>query len=198
MLFRSPTWTVPPGILEKDILPMMKKGVNVLDKKHLKVIDNQGRPVDPKSIVWSHYSARNFPYMLRQDAGDENALGRVKIMFPNPYLVYLHDTPSRSLFEKDRRNFSSGCIRVQKPLELAERVLADPAAWNPASIDAVVASGETRTVNLKRKIPVLLIYWTVDQDASGATVFKPDVYNEDAPLLKALDGTVVSRKRKAA
>ncbi len=194
----NPTWTVPPGILEKDILPMMKKGVNVLDKKHLKVIDNQGRPVDPKSIVWSHYSARNFPYMLRQDAGDENALGRVKIMFPNPYLVYLHDTPSRSLFEKDRRNFSSGCIRVQKPLELAERVLADPAAWNPASIDAVVASGETRTVNLKRKIPVLLIYWTVDQDASGATVFKPDVYNEDAPLLKALDGTVVSRKRKAA
>ena len=108
-------------------------------------------------------------------------------MFPNPHLVYLHDTPSKSLFDKDRRNFSSGCIRVEKPRELAELVLADPANWNRPAIDAVIDKGEQRTVNLKKRIPVLLIYWTVDQDASGRPVFKPDVYGQDAVLRAALD-----------
>lgn len=194
----NPTWTVPPGILAKDILPQMKKGSDVLARKHLKVVDRQGREVDPKSVNWAHYTAANFPYFLRQDAGDANALGRVKIMFPNPYLVYLHDTPTRSLFDKDRRNFSSGCIRVEKPLELAERVLADPTTWNRAAIDAAVDSGATRTVNLKQKVPVLLIYWTVDQDAAGRAVFKPDVYGLDPPLIKALTGRVSVGRRRAA
>lgn len=183
----NPTWTVPPTILAKDILPHMRSGTNVLKKKHLKVIDNQGREVDPSTINWSQVTARNFPYQLRQDPGDDNALGRVKIMFPNPHLVYLHDTPSKSLFDKDRRNFSSGCIRVEKPRELAELVLADPASWNRAAIDATIDKGDQRTVNLKKRIPVLLIYWTVDQDAGGRAVFKPDVYGQDALLRAALD-----------
>ena len=183
----NPTWTVPPTILAKDILPHMRAGSNVLAKKHLKVIDNQGREIDPSTLNWSHYTAKNFPYQLRQDPGDDNALGRVKIMFPNPHLVYLHDTPSKSLFDKDRRNFSSGCIRVEKPRELAELVLADPAAWNRPAIDAVIDKGEQRTVNLKKRIPVLLIYWTVDQDAGGRPVFKPDVYGQDPVLRAALD-----------
>ena len=183
----NPTWTVPPTILANDILPQMRAGKNVLAKKHLKVIDNQGRVIDPAILHWANYTGRNFPYQLRQDPGDDNALGRVKIMFPNPHLVYLHDTPSKSLFDKDLRHFSSGCIRVEKPRELAEIVLADPDNWNKATIDATIDKGETRTVNLKKRIPVLLIYWTVDQDAAGRAMFKPDVYGQDAVLKAALD-----------
>jgi murein L,D-transpeptidase YcbB/YkuD len=184
----NPTWTVPPGILEKDVLPGVKRDRSYLAKKGLKVVDRDGREIDPASINWSRYTARNFPYYLRQDAGENNALGHIKIMFPNPHLVYLHDTPSRSLFEQDDRAFSSGCIRVDRPLELAELLLADPAKWNVKAMEDIVATGKTRTVNLPKDVPVLLIYWTVDQDDAGQPVFKRDVYGRDPRLLSALDG----------
>jgi murein L,D-transpeptidase YcbB/YkuD len=125
--------------------------------------------------------------MIRQDPGPNNALGRIKIMFPNPYLVYLHDTPSQALFEREQRAFSSGCIRTERPLELAELLLASPERWNRAAIDAAVASGGTRTIRLPKPVPVLMLYWTVDRDAQGAVVFKPDPYGRDPKLLKALD-----------
>ena len=194
----NPTWTVPTSITSAELLPQIRRDPGVLKRKNLKVVDRAGREVDPRTIDWAHYTGRNFPYYIRQDAGDDNALGKVKIMFPNPYSVYLHDTPSRSLFAKDRRTFSHGCIRVEKPLELAERVLADPVNWNSAAINAAVASGETRTVNLKTRLPVLLIYWTVDQGADGRAVFKPDAYRMDPVLLKALDGKVSFGKRRPA
>jgi murein L,D-transpeptidase YcbB/YkuD len=119
-------------------------------------------------------------------------------MFPNPHLVYLHDTPSRSLFDKDERTFSSGCIRVQKVMELTELLLADPERWNADAIAKVVDGGQTRTVTLKKKIPVLLIYWTVDRDDAGRVVFKRDVYGRDPPLLKALDAPFVFGTRPQA
>lgn len=183
----NPTWTVPPGILDKDVIPGMRRGQNVLARKKLKVYDRQNRPVDPATIDWKRYTGNSFPYFLRQDSGDENALGRVKIDFPNTHLVYLHDTPTRSLFDKDERTFSSGCIRVEKALELAQILLNDPERWNAASIRKVVDAGQTRTVTLATKVPVLLIYWTVDQDDAGRVVFKRDVYGRDPPLLRALD-----------
>lgn len=183
----NPTWTVPPGILDKDVIPGMRRGQNVLARKHLRVYDRQNRPVDPATIDWSRYTGSSFPYFLRQDSGDENALGRVKIDFPNPHLVYLHDTPTRSLFDKDERTFSSGCIRVDRPLELAQLLLNDPVRWSAAEIRKAVDAGQTRTVTLPTKVPVLLIYWTVDQDDVGRVVFKRDVYGRDPPLLRALD-----------
>jgi murein L,D-transpeptidase YcbB/YkuD len=194
----NPTWTVPPGILDKDVLPAMRRGDDILKRKGLKVYDRQNREVDPHSVAWAKYNGRNFPYFLRQASGDDNALGRVKIMFPNPHLVYLHDTPTRSLFDRDERTFSSGCIRVQKALALAERVLADPERWNAQAIDAVVATGQTRTVTLARKLPVLLIYWTADRDDAGRIVFKRDVYRRDPPLLRALDAPFAFGKRPHA
>ena len=124
----NPTWTVPPGILVKDKLPVIQRDPGYLKKNNIRVIDSQGREVDPYKVNWKAYGpGRLPPYQLRQDPGDDNALGLVKIMFPNPYAVYLHDTPSKSLFDKDERTFSSGCIRVQKAFELAEIVLSDPA-----------------------------------------------------------------------
>ncbi len=117
----NPTWTVPPGIIKADILPAARKDPQAITRKGLKVLDANGRVIDPASVDWSRFQSGHIPYTLRQDPGPSNALGRVKLMFPNPYLVYLHDTPSQSLFERADRAFSSGCVRVERALELAER-----------------------------------------------------------------------------
>jgi murein L,D-transpeptidase YcbB/YkuD len=184
----NPTWTIPPTILVKDKLPVIQRDPGYLDRNGIRVIDSQGRVVDAHSVDWSRYGrGRLPPYQLRQDPGEDNALGRVKIMFPNPYMVYLHDTPSKSLFDRDERTFSSGCIRVEKPFELAERVLGDPARWNPQTIAGVLATGESQTVNLARPIPVLILYWTAQPRPDGQVIFRNDVYGRDPATLAALD-----------
>jgi len=182
----NPTWTVPPTILSQDILPEVRRDPGYLARKGLDVIDRNGRRVDPASVDWSRYTGRNFPYSLRQAPGDANALGRIKIMFPNPYLVYLHDTPSRSLFDRDERAFSSGCIRVERPFELVERLLHDP-DWDGAALQRAVATGRTQTIRLAKPVKILLIYWTVDETDDGRIVFKRDVYDRDARLWQALN-----------
>jgi len=184
----NPTWTIPPGILVKDKLPILKKDPGYLKRNNIRVIDRSGGEVDPYSVNWKAYGpGRLPPYQLRQDPGDDNALGLVKIMFPNPYSVYLHDTPTKSLFDKDERTFSSGCIRVQKAFELAERVLNDPARWNQASIAEVVATKAMKTVNLAKPVPVLILYWTAQPTPDGRVLFRNDVYGRDPPTLAALD-----------
>lgn len=183
----NPTWTVPPTILAQDTLPAIRRNRSYLAKHNLEVIDRSGRPVPAESIDFSRYTSRNFPYMIRQRPGDDNSLGRVKIMFPNSHLVYLHDTPSKSLFDRDQRAFSSGCIRTEKPLDLVERLLDDPVQWNRSALDAAVATGTTRTIRLPKPVPVLILYWTVDRDDDGSIVFKPDPYDRDPRELAALD-----------
>jgi murein L,D-transpeptidase YcbB/YkuD len=183
----NPTWTVPPTILAKDVLPEARRNPRYLASKKLEVLDRNGKPVDPASIDWAKATPKNFPYMLRQGPGPDNALGRVKFLFPNPDFVYLHDTPSKALFEKDERAFSSGCIRVQDPLELARWLLDDKGDWSAETIAAVIDAGATRTVRLKRPVPVLLLYWTILPSDKGQTVFKYDPYDRDPPLEKALD-----------
>ena len=181
----NPTWTIPPGILAKETIPAIGRDPGYLDKKGLEVIDAAGRKVDPARVDWA--SKRSSSYMVRQPAGPDNALGRVKILFPNPYFVYLHDTPSKSLFEKSERAFSHGCMRAERPLELAELVLNDPENWNAGSIAQTVEAGETKTVRLKNPIPVLIMYWTIDPAGEGKTEFKRDPYGRDPKLARALD-----------
>jgi murein L,D-transpeptidase YcbB/YkuD len=188
----NPTWTVPPGIIKADILPAARQSPAVFARKKLKVIDASGRVIDPASVDWSRFKSGNIPYTLRQDPGPDNALGRVKLMFPNPYLVYLHDTPSQSLFDRAERSFSSGCVRVQDALKLAELVLDDESRWNPDSIAATVAGGKLQNVTLKKKVPVLLAYWTAWVDAQGVMNFRRDVYGQDAKWGAALDATPVA------
>lgn len=190
----NPAWTVPPGILQKDVLPAARRDPGYLARRGLEVFDRSGRRVDASSIDWSRYTAASVPYMFRQAPGADNALGRIKIMFPNQHLVYLHDTPSRALFARDDRAFSSGCIRVERPLELAERLLGDP-AWTVATLQSAIDTGQTRTLRLARTVPVLLIYWTVDEDDAGRVIFKRDVYGRDAPLAAALAGRSYIRQR---
>lgn len=185
-LVLNPTWTVPPGIFANDILPAQKRDPGYLAKRGLAVVDSEGRPVTAP-IDWASMTPRRFPYLLRQGPGPNNALGRVKFMFPNQYSVYLHDTSSQALFAKSERAFSSGCIRVENPLELARLLLEGQTGWDADAIAAAVAKGETRTVTLQNKVPVLLTYWTAWVDRDGVLQFRGDVYDRDAKVRAALD-----------
>ena len=184
----NPTWTIPPTILKKDILPKMKKDPGYLQKKNMQVLTQDGKVVDPGTIDWSSVSAKGFPYIIRQTPGPHNALGRVKFMFPNPHFVYLHDTPSKQLFNRSSRALSSGCIRVRNPFELAGLLLQDQDGWDRAQIDAAVDSLKQQRVSLSEPVPVLLLYWTVNVDADGTVYFKEDIYQRDARVLAGLDG----------
>ena len=191
----NPTWTVPPGILANDILPAARKDPASITRRGLKVLDASGREIDPASVDWSRFRSGHIPYTLRQDPGPSNALGRVKLMFPNPYLVYLHDTPSQGLFDRAERTFSSGCVRVERALELAEIVLNEPDTWNKASIDATIAGSRLQNVNLKKKVPVLLAYWTAWVDPQGRVNFRRDIYGQDERWAKALSAAFKVRKQ---
>jgi murein L,D-transpeptidase YcbB/YkuD len=186
----NPTWTVPPTILREDMLPRVRRDSGYLRREDISVLDRNGRVVDPATINWQAVGNRP-PYTFRQGPGPRNALGRIKFMFPNRHSVFLHDTPARNLFEEPERNFSSGCIRVEDPLSLAEIVLGDPATWNRATLEAAIAEGKTRTVRLPKPWPVLIMYWTAELDGNGDVRFLPDRYQHDAALLRALDGEVV-------
>jgi L,D-transpeptidase YcbB len=159
------------------------------------------------AVDWSSISARNFPYRLRQEPGPRNALGRVKFMLPNPYHVYLHDTPSRALFAKNERAFSSGCIRLEKPIELAEYLLRDDPRWSRQNILATIDKGTEQVVHLPTTIPVYLLYWTAWVNEAGVIHFHKDIYERDKELDKVLqeafpaqrgeDKVEVARKRSS-
>lgn len=183
----NPDWTVPPTILANDVLAGMRKGTNPIAKKNLTILDRQGRSVAPDQIDWTTAKAGDFPYTLRQPPGPDNALGRVKFIFPNEHSIFLHDTPHRELFSSDLRTFSSGCIRVERPLDLAATLLQGQDDWTPEKIERVVAAGKSETVFLKQPLPVLIVYWTVSIGASGAVHFARDVYGRDPAVLRGLN-----------
>lgn len=185
----NPTWTIPPGILRNDTLPAIKRDPNYLAKKNIEVIDNKGRVIDPASVDWNKYKT-SVPYTLRQTPGPHNALGTVKFIFPNKHFVFLHDTPNRELFDRPERAFSSGCIRVEDPLRLAELLLDDPARYNRSALQGVVDSRKTQRISLKPKIPVVIVYLTAGLGQDGEIVFMHDVYNRDQRVLDALNGSV--------
>ena len=191
----NPTWTVPPTILKKDILPKVKKDPGYLQKKNIRVIDRNGKTVDAGAIDWSRYPAAGFPYMLRQDPGTKNALGRVKFMFPNKHAVYLHDTPHKSGFARAQRTFSSGCIRVEDPFAFARLLLDDQTDWDQSRIDRTLESLKTTRVNLTEPLTVMLLYWTAVVNNDGQVIFRKDVYDRDAAVLSALNAGFSFRQK---
>lgn len=191
----NPTWTVPPGIIWNDILPAARRDPNSITRRGLSVLDRNGQKVDPGEVDWAKYRSGNIPYTLRQEPGPDNALGRVKFMFPNSYSVYLHDTPSKSLFDAPDRSFSSGCVRVERPLELAMLLLNDPQQWNEASMAQTLKTGRLQNVTLKKKMPILLAYWTAWVDAQGRVNFRRDIYGQDALWAAGLNAEFRIRKR---
>ncbi len=179
----NPTWTVPQGILRKEVLPAVRRDPGYLTANHMVMVDRRGRVLDPDTV---DLSTNPFPYTIRQEPGPANALGRVKFMFPNPYQIYLHDTPSKRLFERAGRAFSHGCIRVEDPLRLAELVLADTPGWDRVAIDRVVESYTTTTVTLAEPLPIMLQYWTVEVDDAGRITFFQDPYGRDEAVVDGL------------
>ena len=185
----NPTWTIPPGILRNDTLPAIKRDPNYLASKNIRVIDKNGKLVDPATVDWNQYT-RGVPYTLRQDPGPNNALGTVKFIFPNKHFVFLHDTPHRELFDRPERAFSSGCIRVEDPLMLAELLLDDD-DYQRSDLEAVVASRETQRIHLENRVPVIIVYLTASLSSDGNITFHKDIYSRDDKVLSALDGEVV-------
>jgi murein L,D-transpeptidase YcbB/YkuD len=187
-LVLNPEWNVPPTILREDVLPMLARDRSYLAKHAMRVVDRAGRPIDPATLDWARYreQPRTFPYQIVQAPGGTNPLGSVKFMFPNEHSVYLHDTPSSALFGKATRAASSGCIRTERPLELARLLLDDPQRWSIERLQEAIATGVTQTVPVRRTVPVLLLYFTAVADADGEPRFRPDLYARDRPILRAL------------
>lgn len=188
-LVLSPYWHIPPRLAIQDKLPLIRKDVSYLEKQKIRIFQGWGaetKEVDPTSIDWSQITAKNFNFRLRQDPGPLNALGGVKFMFPNRFNVYLHDTPSRELFGKTVRAFSSGCIRIENPIEQAVYLLQENSRWTKESILAAIDRGVEQTLLLKDPVPVHLLYWTTWAEEDGLIHFRDDIYGRDKRLDEAL------------
>lgn len=183
----NPYWNVPRSIALNEELPKLKKAPGARAARGFEALVND-KPVPVTSINWSQYSRGNFPFRLRQKPGDNNALGRVKFMFPNQFNVYMHDTPARSLFSRAGRAFSHGCIRLARPVDMAVEVLSQIPGWTRQRIESVLASKKNTVVSLKRPIDVHIIYSTAWRDPDGDVQFRPDIYRRDVKLYSALFG----------
>ena len=192
-LVLNPAWNVPRSIMIKDILPKVIKDPSYLEKHSMTLLSGWGdeaREIDPQSIEWDRVLPRSFPFRLRQEPGPHNALGRIKFMFPNPFAVYVHDSPDKNLFERKTRDFSSGCIRVEHPLPLALALLEQEQDWDEKALRTALQSGRTRKIRLSRPVPVHLLYWTAWVDAAREVNFREDIYNRDGKLRAALSNII--------
>lgn len=185
MMVINPSWSVPRSITVKEYLPMMQRNPNAA--AHINLVDSRGRTVPRSAVNFAAYTDKTFPFAMKQPPSDGNALGLVKFLFPNKYNIYLHDTPSKSLFSKDVRAFSHGCVRVGKPFELAYALLAPQAADPEAYFQQILATGQETTVRLETPVPVHLVYFTAWPTASGRMEYRADVYGRDAALFAALE-----------
>ena len=174
----NPYWNIPSSIFEDEILPELRKDPEYLKKKNIQVVSLETASVSknyPQN--WSELNPDNFNYRLRQVPGAANPLGRLKFILPNKHSVYLHDTPDKKLFNKPNRRFSHGCIRVERPVDLAEFVFNDDNEWDGNRVQAEIDSGASRNVYLKQPIPVHIMYFTVWVENDGSVHFRDDVYN---------------------
>lgn len=178
----NPTWTVPPTIIREDLVPDATNNRGYFAARSITIYNSKGKVVDPQQ--WNPKNPRAYRYV--QSPGFHNSLGVVKFNFPNHYTVYLHDTNHRNYFSKNYRSLSSGCVRVEDPLPLAEYMLNDSIKWSRAKIDTLVASRKTTTINLKQKIRLHQLYWTAWMERNGDLEFRPDIYNLDEDLYQKL------------
>ncbi len=176
----NPTWTVPLSITKNEILARMRRDPSYLSRMHMRVLGAHDEDISPESINWSSDRSPNFT--IRQDSGNWNALGNLKIDMPNPYSVYMHDTTTRNLFAKDYRFDSHGCTRVDNVRDLAAWILDDVPGWNRAAIDAGIAAGVLKVINLPRRMPVAWVYLTGWMTHDGTINFREDVYKHDEAL----------------
>ena len=180
----NPTWTVPASIIKKDLIPKMQKEPDYLAKNRIRIYDPQGLELQPEMVNWYTDEATN--YMFRQDPGDQNSLGFMKLNFHNPHQVYLHDTPSKTLFGSDYRFESSGCVRVHNVRELVAWVLRDT-GYNLAMVDQTVRSGERLDVEVANPPAIFTVYFTAWTTGDGVVHFRDDIYGLDSQGTIALN-----------
>lgn len=181
----NPTWYVPRSIVTQEYLPQLRR--NPYAVSHLVITDSSGRQIDRRAVDFTQYTARNFPFSMREPPSQRNALGQVKFMFPNKYNIYLHDTPSKSLFDHDARAFSHGCIRLADPVDFAKALLA-PQTDDPEGLfRSRLNTGRETRINIEPPVPVHLIYRTAFTDGRGGLEFRRDVYGRDARIWEALE-----------
>ncbi|MCX6275457.1 MAG: L,D-transpeptidase family protein [Bacteroidetes bacterium] len=181
----NPYWNVPENIVLNEMLPQIKKSDDYLLKHNMEVVDISGHAIVASSIDWKKYTT-HFPYIIRQRPGKNNSLGMVKFLFPNPYDIYMHDTPEKSLFDESTRTFSHGCIRLEEPYKLAAILLKGDTAWTKDKINTCLSGGKQAFVKLKNKIPVFIAYFTAWVDRAGALNFRDDIYHHDAKMKRLL------------
>jgi len=174
----NPDWVMPRSIAVEEMLPRIQADPGYLAAQNIEVLDRDGGPVPADAIDWSLLNAARFPYQLVQTPCSQNALGRIKFVFPNEHAIYLHDTPNRALFEETRRAFSHGCIRAEDPFDLA-RFLLRTEGWEATDIERVLTSTQSHSINLTVKPIVVVVYWTAFVDDNGIVQFRSDIYGRD-------------------
>ena len=185
----NPFWNVPSSIATEEILVELKKDPGYLERNNMKLLENDGedaRELDARGIDWNATSAENFRYAIRQDPGPYNPVGHVKFMCPNQFNVYLHDTPSDRLFAESERSLSHGCIRLERPVDLAEYVLRGEGDWSREKILAAFETSHNQSVKLPKPLPVRILYWTAFTDDRGRLQFRDDIYGLDKLLERTL------------
>ncbi|MFM2366047.1 MAG: hypothetical protein RIR95_655, partial [Pseudomonadota bacterium] len=180
----NPSWGVPRSITVKEYLPLLQRNANAVSQ--LDVVDRSGRVIPRSAVNFASYSAKSFPFGLRQKPSESNALGLVKFLFPNTNNIYLHDTPSKNLFAKDVRAYSHGCIRLGDPFDFAYALLAVQSDDPQAEFAEVLDSGRETSIILDQHVPVHLVYFTAWPNAKGEIEYRNDIYGRDALILDAL------------
>ena len=178
----SPYWNVPMSILQKELVPNLINNPNYLERLDMEVVTAKNEYVDPASIDWASINEKNFKYIVRRRPGPKNDLGDVKFIFPNTNDVYLHDTPHDQLFSKASRDFSHGCVRVERPIDLAVYLLRNVPGYNRSKIKSIISERKEKYVPVKQKLPVYLVYFTAEADAKGNVSFFEDIYGHDKVL----------------
>jgi murein L,D-transpeptidase YcbB/YkuD len=173
----NPYWTVPVSIVRKDLIPKMQAEPDYLTKNKIRILDPKNNELPPAQINWFSEEAVN--YKFKQDPGDLNSLGSIRINFPSPHGVYMHDTPYKNLFGEDVRFHSSGCMRIQNVRDLVSWMLSETSGWSRIEIDEVIKSGERKDAKLKTPVPLHWIYVTAWSTADGVVQFRDDIYNRD-------------------
>jgi murein L,D-transpeptidase YcbB/YkuD len=183
----NPYWTVPVSIVRRDLIPKMQAEPDYLTSNRIRIFDPHGNELTPSQINW--YSQEAVNYRFKQDPGDFNSLGTIRINFPNKDGVYMHDTPAKNLFGEDLRFDSSGCVRVQNVRELVSWLLAETPGWSRQDIDAVIRSGDRKDVRVAKPVPLYWVYVTAWATPDGVTQFREDIYGRDGI------GSMASTKR---
>ncbi len=180
----NPYWNVPTSIVRKEMLPKLKRNSNYLAKNNMELLSGK-TIIDPSSVNWNKYS-NSIPYSIRQKPGDDNALGKMKFIFPNNFSIYLHDTPSRNIFNESKRDFSHGCIRVENPMKLALYILRNNRNWSFDNLQTGIESKKTISISNKPTLPVYIVYFTAWIGNSGEINFRDDLYTMDKQLEKEI------------